>query len=50
MYSNNEPEGNAFAEATNRLLQAYRSSKDNISSAFLELSNFLLIKEGDENE
>jgi len=42
LYTNTRPEGNAFAEATNRLLDAYRKSKETISSALSELSNFLL--------
>lgn len=42
MYANTRPEGNAFAEATNRLLEAYRKSKDAISLAMLELNAFLL--------
>lgn len=50
MYANTRPEGNAFAEATNRLLQAYRNSQTDISKAFSELSNFLIKKGGEENE
>lgn len=42
MYASTRPEGNAFAEATNRLLEAYRKSKDTISSAASELNAFLL--------
>lgn len=42
MYSNTRPEGNAFAEATNRLLRAYRKSKETISLSLVELNNFLL--------
>lgn len=41
MYTNTRPEGNAFAEATNRLLEAYRKSKETISSAKLDLDSFL---------
>ena len=47
LYSNTEPEGNAFAEATNRLLEAYRKSKEPISSALSNLRTFLLQKEED---
>lgn len=42
MYANTRPEGNAFAEATNRLLESYRKSKDIISSAKSGLNDFLL--------
>lgn len=42
LYSNTNPEGNAFAEATDRLLEAYRKSKDIISSALFELNSYLL--------
>lgn len=41
MYSNTRPEGNAFAEATNRLLEAYRKSEPIISLSFSELNKFL---------
>ena len=42
MYSNTRPEGNAFSEATNRLLEAYRKSEDIISEALSDLNDFLL--------
>jgi hypothetical protein len=42
MYANTNPEGNAFAEATNRLLEAYRKSGDSISNALSDLKIFLL--------
>ena len=42
MYANTRPEGNAFAEATNRLLEAYRKSEDAISLAAMSLNTFLL--------
>lgn len=42
LYTNTRPEGNAFAEATNRLLETYRKSKEVISSALSELNTFLL--------
>jgi hypothetical protein len=42
LYTNTRPEGNAFAEATNRLLDAYRKSSDTISAALTGLGNFLL--------
>lgn len=42
MYANTRPEGNAFAEATNRLLEAYRKSKEAISLAAEQLNTFLL--------
>lgn len=45
LYSNTRPEGNAFAEATNRLLDAYRKSKETISSALSGLRAFLLKEE-----
>lgn len=41
MYANTRPEGNAFAEATNRLLEAYRKSKEIISLAKSNLDTFL---------
>lgn len=42
MYANTRPEGNAFAEATNRLLEAYRKSIDAMVSAEKALNLFLL--------
>lgn len=48
MYSNTRPEGNAFAEATNRLLDAYRKSNLHISSAFSQLRK-MLQNEGDDD-
>ncbi len=42
MYVSTRPEGNAFAEATNRLLEAYRASEIPINSAYSGLSTFLL--------
>jgi len=42
LYTNTRPEGNAFNEATDRLLGAYRKSKETISSALSELNIFLL--------
>lgn len=42
MYANTRPEGNAFSEATNRLLEAYRKSKEIISLSLIELNKFLL--------
>lgn len=42
LYSNTRPEGNAFAEATSRLLEAYRNSEASIVLAASELSTFLL--------
>lgn len=42
MYSNTRPEGNAFAEATNRLLEAYRKSQSAITDASSKLNEFLL--------
>lgn len=50
MYSSNEPEGNAFAEATNRLLSAYRVGKEDISSALSKLKAFLQPERGDKIE
>lgn len=50
MYSNNEPEGNAFAEATNRLLAAYRKNSLSISNAYSALKIFLSSEGGDRNE
>ncbi len=41
MYANTRPEGNAFSEATNRLLEAYRNSKEKISIAKSSLDLFL---------
>ena len=42
MYANTRPEGNAFAEATNRLLEAYRHSVESVTLAFTQLNDFLL--------
>lgn len=42
LYTNTRPEGEAFAEATNKLLEAYRKSNSTISSALSGLSTFLL--------
>lgn len=42
LYSNTPPVGEPFAQATNRLLEAYRKSKDTVSSALSELNTFLL--------
>ncbi len=42
MYANTRPEGNAFSEVTNRLLEAYRKSEDVISNASSSLNSFLL--------
>lgn len=47
MYVNTRPEGNAFAEATNRLLAAYRASELFVKSAYAGLSTFLLREVGD---
>lgn len=49
MYSSTRPEGNAFAEATNRLLAAYRASNSEIGHAFSQLKTFLAPERGDEN-
>lgn len=48
LYTNTRPEGNAFAEATNRLLEAYRKSISAISSALSELNTFLLQEKKEE--
>ncbi len=42
MYANTRAEGNAFAEVTNRLLEAYRQSQVAISMAVGKLNEFLL--------
>ena len=47
LYTNTRPEGNAFAEATNKLLEAYRKSKDVVSLALKSLSAFLLQERGE---
>lgn len=47
MYSSTRPEGNAFAEATNRLLAAYRTGSSQITSAFSQLKTFLTPEGGD---
>lgn len=44
LYANTLPVGEPFAQATNRLLEAYRKSKDTISSAVSELNTFLLLE------
>ena len=44
MYANTRPEGNAFAEATNRLLEAYRGSREAIDAAESGLHSFLLLQ------
>ncbi len=49
MFSNTRPEGNAFAEAINRLLAAFRRSSIEITSAFTQLKNFLSREGGDNN-
>lgn len=40
-YGSIEPEGNAFAEATDRLLEALRAGEEPVKSALGELQNFL---------
>lgn len=47
MYTSQEPEGNAFAEATNRLLDALRKSDEPIKEALSELKKFLSVKGGE---
>lgn len=42
LYTNTPPVGEPFAQATNRLLEAYRKSHETISSAQTELNSFLL--------
>lgn len=42
LYTNTSPVGEPFAQATNRLLEAYRKSKDTISAALSTLNKFLL--------
>mgnify|MGYP001296078000 FL=1 len=42
MYSATRPEGNAFAEATDRLLGAYRGSEISVATAFMGIKSFLL--------
>lgn len=49
MYSSTPPEGNAFSEATNRLLNAYRKGWDQTNTAVVELKKFLS-PEGGEND
>jgi len=46
MYSNTRPEGNAFAEATNRLLAAFRIGHTDIQLAHSKLKDFLSPKGG----
>lgn len=41
MYTATRPEGNAGAEATNKLLDAYRDSREYINEASVQLSRFL---------
>lgn len=41
MYSSTRPEGNAFSEVTNKLLEAYRKSKDTVINAEEALNLFL---------
>lgn len=48
MYSNTRPEGNAFAEATNRLLESYRKSKIHVNDAYSQLKLFLATEGGDD--
>lgn len=47
LYSNTRLEGNAFAEATDRLLAAFRVSNDAIHSAYFQLQTFLSSEGGD---
>lgn len=47
MYTSQEPEGNAFAEATNRLLEALRKSEQPIGDALSNLKKFLSVSEGE---
>lgn len=48
LYTNTRPEGNAFAEATNRLLEAYRNSREVILGALTSLNEFLLEERGED--
>ena len=50
MYSNTEPEGSAFAEATNRLLVAFRIGNSEITLAFTYLKSLLKPEGGDSHE
>lgn len=47
MYTSTRPEGNAFAEATNRLLDSLRKSEPAINQAYSDLQAFLLLNGGD---
>lgn len=49
MYSNTRPEGNAFAEATSRLLAAYRTGCSEVASAYSKLQIFLSTEGGENN-
>lgn len=50
MYSNTRPVGNEFAEATNRLLAAFRTGNTRITEAYSQLNTFLKPDGGDRNE
>jgi hypothetical protein len=49
MYANTRPEGEAFSQATNRLLEAYRKSANIIPQTQGELNKFLLQEKEEEN-